>query len=90
MTEPKNRYKISPDNPTGKNLFAHLVTDKDGLGYCCVNGFFNCVQATQPIADRLGIASRTVRIHKELWKDDKYPCRQLDSCIVSRIKKGPE
>lgn len=87
MTEKDNSAGLSSDNPTGQNLFAQLVTS--GLGYCCVHAFFTRVQATLPIADRLGLSSRTIRIHKARWQEGLYPCRKCPSCLHERIKKGP-
>ena len=79
----------SADNPSGKNLFADLVTN--GLGYCCVHFFFSNVKAeTLQIADRLGVTSRAVRIHKARWKAGEYPCRKCETCFEARKKKGPE
>jgi hypothetical protein len=78
----------SPDNPSGKNEFADLVTT--GLGYCCINFFFTHIQATISIADRLGVTSRTVRIHKARWREGLYPCRDCSNCMAKRQKKSPE
>lgn len=86
MTNPSGK---SPDNTSGKNLFADLVTS--GLGYCCVNFFFSNVKAeTLQIADRLGLTSRAVRIHKARWKAGEYPCRNCTTCFETLKKKGPE
>lgn len=75
-------YKLSPDNTSGKNLFAHLITD--GLHYCCVHFFLSRYAShenTKYISARLGVSEQCVRRHTADWKAGKYPCRNCANCM---------
>jgi len=64
-------------------LFRDLVTQ--GLGYCCVWGFFKKHKRTGLIAARLGVTDRTVRYHKMAFKEGCLACEKKANCLKGRL-----
>lgn len=46
------------------NTIAFAITDPSSLGYCCEWLFFQLYRRNSQIADRLGMAERSVREHR--------------------------
>lgn len=63
----------------------HLVTSKEGLGYCCLFCFFKCHKRTGLIAERLGVTDRAIRYHKMAFKDGMLKCEQLEKCLKGKL-----
>ena len=72
-------------NTLNPNSVPNLITGKNGLGYCCMYGFFSIYKQTTLIALRLGVTSRTVRIYKAKFNEGEYECEKLDCCMKKAI-----
>ncbi len=66
-----------------RTLFTRLVCE-EGLHYCCVYAFFSRYKQTSMIAARLGVHRTTVKIHKALFREGVYKCRNSERCMEAR------
>lgn len=57
----------------------------EGLGYCCEFAFFKLHAQTGMIAERLGVADRTIRYHKEAYKAGEMSCKVNPKCLKGRL-----
>ena len=57
----------------------------EGLGYCCEYAFFRLHRQTGLIAARLGINPRTVRYHKQRFKEKEMKCENCAKCLKGRL-----
>jgi hypothetical protein len=64
-----------------------LITEPppSGLGYCCPWVFFRKFKQTALIAARLGVSTRAVRYHKELWRAKCYGCEGRPNCMKGKL-----
>lgn len=62
-----------------RQLIKELITQD--LGYCCLYGFFNTFRQTARIADRLGVTTRAIKIHKARVRDGCAVCEEKENCL---------
>lgn len=55
-----------------------------GLGYCCPFAFLSLFHSTGKIADRLGVAPRTVRVHKAAFHRGELQCEKCEKCLAKQ------
>ena len=67
-------------------LTESLITE--GLGYCCLWGFFKLYRQTGLIALRLGVTPRTVRLYKARFRDGEFKCEGCANCMKCAIKRS--
>lgn len=62
------------------NLTRHMICDS--LGYCCEFAFFHIYADTEThlIADRLGVAMRTIQRHREA----AGRCTNAENCMAAK------
>lgn len=79
-------HEVSGDKPR-VNTVAYLITE--GLGYCCEHIFWSTFQhvSAELVAARFGIAERTVRRHRQWWKDGSLPCEKRACCLEGKLRK---
>jgi hypothetical protein len=75
----------SHDNNVRLSLTETLITD--GLGYCCLWGFFKIYRQTGLIALRLGVTPRTIRLYKARFRSGEFECKCCDNCLKKVISK---
>lgn len=63
----------------------HLVTSKDGLGYCCLWFFLTRFRRTRLVADRLGVSMEAVNAHRRKVKCGQLQCESRGSCMDVKI-----
>ncbi len=51
------------------------------LGYCCPWFFFQHNRRTTMIALRLGLSTRTIKIHKARARSGEYVCEKALNCL---------
>lgn len=64
-------------NGRPESITALICSEKEGLGYCCEQRFFELYKNTSLIAARLGCSERGVRKHKASPK----PCDNCGRCL---------
>lgn len=68
-----------------KNSLEFLITN--GLGYCCVWGFFHFVsKRTGMIAVRLGVTDRAVRYAKAKFRAKEIACAGKEGCLKCKLR----
>ena len=73
--------------PKSKRLTVSLlICGRDGLGYCCEWLFFTQFRKTSFIADRLGVTSRAVRIHKAAFRGGELECEGRLNCMKYKVR----
>ena len=55
-----------------------------GLGYCCPFAFFSLFHGSTQIAERLGVAKRTVQEHKAAFHRGEYACEKCENCLAKQ------
>lgn len=61
---------------------------QNDLGYCCLWAFFTRNTRTVMIALRLGVTTRAIRKHKELFREGVYKCEGNCNCLKSYLERS--
>lgn len=81
-----NKYRqLKPIKHRQKNSVADLITNPDGLGYCCPYFFFLRYRKVKAdlVAARLGVQVRAIRRHKAAFLAGEIGCEGCESCLLA-------